>query len=126
MARMWRLLARILPLRLRRELPGWGYLEVFVQTFATMPGNQRVQYLSYAFNADLPYTKLLIRAGGVHAAFRLIMGRVPSREIAELFADPPGLLADKVTTADIANNLVMTLNFIECPPELSPLNSEKA
>jgi hypothetical protein len=120
---LWRFLARVLPVRWRRELPGWGYLELFVLTFATTPGNGRLSYLAYAFQPDQPYTAMLIRAGGVHAGFRLILGPVPPPNVAELFAAPPGLTVEQVKTADIANNLVVSLNFIECPAELSPHGS---
>lgn len=120
----WRFLARVLPLRWRRELPGWGYLETFVQTYAMLPGQGRGQYLAWAMSPEQPYAGLLIRAGGIHTAFRLILGTVPPPSVAALFADPPGLTVEQVKTADIANNLIVSLNFIECPVELSPQRQE--
>jgi hypothetical protein len=114
----WRTLARVLPASWKRELPGWGYLELFTTTYASTPGPERGAYLTFAFADGQPYAYVLHRAGGIRPAFRLIFGKTVPEPVAELFADEPNLPVDKVRTDDVANNVVVSLNFIDGPREL--------
>jgi len=118
---MYRFLARYLPLRWRQQLPLYGYLDLFVQTFATTPGPQRGDYLTYAFTCGLPYGEALRRFGGVRNAFQLVMGERPPANVAALFA-VENLEIEAVRTIDISNNVEMALNFVAAPDYLRLVN----
>lgn len=73
--RGWRFLARTLPDERRRDLPGWGYLESFVWGWLQTPAEHRAAFLQGYAGQETVYTKNLRRAGGIKAAFRLVVGK---------------------------------------------------
>jgi len=158
--RLCRWAASVLPFSWRRELPSFGYLEVFVQTYASTPGSDRPGYLTYATDPGMPYMTAIKRYGGPLKAFKLVLGPTPPEHVRALFAVkapslqnlptdengelteaakelaalPPApdiLPVDKVTTRDVANDMLVALNFVgggelfgisagPAPPQESP------
>jgi hypothetical protein len=114
---MFAYFARVLPLKWRRQLPLFGYAELFVQTYATTQGSDRGAYLTYAFTSGIPYAEALKRYGGIRSAFQLVLGSDVPPEVALLF-EAENIPADKIKTVDVANNVLMALNFVAAPDYL--------
>lgn len=113
----WRFAARVLPERWARELPGYGYLETFVRQYCLTPPARRADYIASMLDMpESPFLRVVRRAGGVHAAFSLILGSGP--------LEPPWcehFVEDAIprpTARDVANTVVVIGQFLGLPEDL--------